>query len=233
MLTMIVPTYNEKENITRLIGELEKVRNIKILVVDDNSPDGTGIIAEKLRKRYKNLDVLHRKVKNGLGPAILDGFRHANTDEIGVMDADFSHPPELLPKMILELKKADIVIASRYVKGGGTDEDWSFFRRLVSKCAIAIARPITGVHDTMSGFFVLKKKIIKNAMLAPSSCKICLEILAKGSYSAAIEVPYVFCNRKMGKSKIMNGTEILRYISHVAALYVYKITVFCTPRRNG
>lgn len=224
MLTLIIPTYNEKDNIERLVNEINRqAKGIRILVVDDNSPDGTGEIADNLKKKYRNLSVMHRKGKAGLGSAILGGFSRAKTDMIGVMDADFSHPPSLLPRMIKEMRNADIVIASRYVSGGGTDEDWSFFRRVISKGAIALAKPITSVRDTMSGFFIIRKSVIDNVKLNPGSCKICLEILAKGSYKNVKEVPFIFMNRKRGESKIMNRKEIMRYIRHVAALYAYKI----------
>jgi dolichol-phosphate mannosyltransferase len=225
MLTMIVPTYNEKDNLEKLVKGIMKIKEkIRILIVDDNSPDGTGKIADKLKKKYPCIEVLHRKEKNGLGSAILDGFAHAKTDVIGVMDADLSHPTSLIPRMIKELDKSDIVIASRYIAGGGADEKWSFFRRVISKGAIALARPITCVKDTMSGFFILKRNVIKNIKLNPESCKICLEILAKGSYKTASEVPYIFMNRKKGQSKIMTPKEIMRYVKHVSSLYIYKIT---------
>jgi len=225
MFTIVIPTYNEKDNLPKLVEKIIRISKNKanILIVDDNSPDGTGDVAEKLKRKYKKITVLHRKQKTGLGSAILDGFRNCKTDIIGVIDADLSHPPELIPEMIKAIDSKEIVIASRYAEGGGTSENWSSFRLLVSKSAIILTKPLTGVRDPMSGFFFTRKKLIDKANLEPVSCKICLEILVKCKIKDFKEVPYIFINRESGESKILNRTEISNYIKHLFKLYIYKV----------
>ena len=223
MISIVLPTYNEKENIEKIVNDIIKNSDIKILIVDDNSPDGTGIVADKLKKKYRNVDVLHRKAKNGLGYAILDGFNKCNTDIVGVMDADFSHPPKLLKKMIERMKNNDMVIASRYIPDGGTDESWSGLRKFISKFAILLVSPLVKVKDPMSGYFLIKKSSIEGINLNPESCKICLEILVKGKIKSVKEIPYIFINRRAGKSKIMNAKQILKYVKHVLGLYFYSL----------
>jgi len=226
MLSLVIPTYNEKENLPKLVEGISKAckgMKIRIVVVDDNSPDGTGNVAESLKRKYKDFYILHRIGKKGLGSAILDGFEKCSGDIVGVIDADLSHPPKIIPKMIEALKDKDMVIASRYVKGGGTHESWSPFRKLVSKSAILLIRPLTDVKDPMSGFFLVKKSLINKTKLEPTSCKICLEILVKCKIKNFEEIPYTFINRKKGRSKIMNTKDISRYVIHVIKLYVFKI----------
>ena len=183
-ISVIVPTYNEAENIKKLIPMIDSVLkdyDYEIIVVDDNSPDGTAEVAKKLAEQYP-VKVLVRKKKLGLASAILYGFMNANEDVLGVIDADLQHPPELLGKMAKKIKDGyDIVIASRYVKGGGT-EGWSFHRWLISKVAILLARPLTNVKDPMSSCFLLSYKLL-------------LEILVKSNYSRVIEI---FSYRRRG-----------------------------------
>ncbi|HYZ50215.1 MAG TPA: glycosyltransferase, partial [Nitrososphaeraceae archaeon] len=160
--SIIIPTYNESQNILRLIRSLEDClpRNIpaEILVVDDNSPDGTGEIVEKYVKETKTLiRVIHRQDKGGLVSAIMDGIANSKGQNIIVMDADFSHPPETVPHIMKELNRDPgcIVVASRYIKGGSI-KGWPFKRRLISSGAVRIARhglKVYNVKDPMSGFF--------------------------------------------------------------------------------
>jgi dolichol-phosphate mannosyltransferase len=222
-ITIVVPTYNESKNLPVLLKELLKIKDLRILVVDDNSPDGTGKIADSFAKKFNRVSVLHRKNKSGLGTAILDGINAAKTDVVGVMDADLSHPPEVLNSMIDKIKDYDVVIASRYIAGGGADESWTKLRRIVSKSAILLVKPIAKIKDPMSGFFLIKKSVLKGVNINPDSCKICLEIMVKGKYRNFVEVPFIFVNRKAGKSKIMTPKEISRYVKHVLNLYIYSI----------
>ncbi|MBI5060819.1 MAG: polyprenol monophosphomannose synthase [Candidatus Aenigmarchaeota archaeon] len=226
MISIVLPTYNERENLEGILNAIRKYVDADILIVDDNSPDGTGDIADKLKKKYRNVDVLHRTAKNGLGYAILDGFKHCSSDVVGVMDADFSHPPAVLKKMIESIKQHDMVIASRYIPGGGTDESWSGLRRFISKFAIIMVYPLIKIKDPMSGFFLVRRSAIGGIELNPESCKICLEILVKGRIRSVAEIPYIFTNRKAGKSKIMNTKQILKYIKHVIGLYAYRLRGF-------
>jgi len=223
-ISVIVPTYNEAENIKKLIPMIDSVLedyDYEIVVVDDNSPDGTAVVARKLAEMYP-VSVLIREKKKGLASAILYGFMNASGDVLGVIDADLQHPPELLSEMAKKIKDGyDIVIASRYVEGGGI-EGWSFHRILISKVAILLARPLTNVKDPMSGCFLLKRKVIDGVNFNPTGYKLLLEILVKGNYEKVAEVPYVFRERIHGQSKLGIG-EILRYIRLLLRLYAYKI----------
>jgi len=223
-ISVIVPTYNEAGNIKKLIPMIDYVLedyDYEIVVVDDNSPDGTAEVAKKLAEIYP-VKVLVREKKKGLASAILYGFMNANGDVLGVIDADLQHPPELLKEMAKKIKDGyDIVIASRYVEGGGI-EGWSFHRILISKVAILLARPLTNVKDPMSGCFLLKRKVIDGVNFNPTGYKLLLEILVKGNYEKVAEVPYIFRERLHGQSKLGIG-EILRYIRLLLRLYAYKI----------
>jgi len=225
-LSLTIPTYNERENIEVLIERVQREfekNNIdgEIIVVDDNSPDGTGKILEKMKSRYKNLKVIHRPGKLGLSSAILDGWRVAEGDVLGVMDADLSHPPEKIKDLFGAIKNgADIAIGSRYIKGGRI-ENWKLTRKIVSKGATLLARLYTSVKDPMSGFFMIKKEVINGVDLKPKGFKILLEILVKGKYQSVAEIPMAFVDRAGGKSKL--GTkEILYYLQNLIGYLPYK-----------
>jgi len=227
MISIIIPTYNEKENlpeiVDRIFGGLHKNElDGEVVIVDDDSPDGTGKVAEELKKRY-NLQVLIRKNKRGLASAVVDGFKMARGDILGVMDADLSHPPELIPMMVKPLLQgdADLVIGSRYVEGGGI-KDWPLKRRTLSIGAILLSRPLTNVHDSVSGFFFFKKQVINGVQLNPKGYKIGLEILVKGRYKKVKEAPFVFPNREKGDSKL-GWRECWDYLVHLFSLYKYKL----------
>jgi len=223
-LSIVVPTYNESENLPILVERIKKsLGRIKheIVVVDDNSPDGTGELAERLAKKYGNIRVVHRKAKKGLASAAVDGFRRASAPTICVIDADLQHPPEKIPNLLEKIKGgADIAVASRYVKGGGV-KGWARHRRVISKGAEVIARlaiPDSGrISDPLSGFFMFKLGVIKKADLKPVGFKILLEVLVKGSYEKVAEVPYVFGERLRGKSTL-GIREQLNYLRHVSRL---------------
>ncbi|MBI2172722.1 MAG: polyprenol monophosphomannose synthase [Candidatus Aenigmarchaeota archaeon] len=222
MITVILPTYNERENIEDMVRKIARA-GFKILIVDDSSPDGTGELADKLVKKYKTVSVIHRDGKKGLGSAIVEGMAASHTDIVGVMDADMSHDPSILPGISERFGAgADFVIGSRYVKGGGIG-DWPFYRKLTSLVATLMVRPIAGVKDPVSGYFFVRKSVIKGVKLNPESCKICLDILVRGNYNSVAEVPYVFCDRRRGSTKILNLREVMRYVKYVAYLYFYKI----------
>jgi len=218
MLSVIVPTYNERENIVELIERVEaalKEVNFEIIVVDDGSPDGTADAAEELNKIYGNVRVHRRPGKMGLASAIMDGINLAKSDVVAVIDADLQHPPEFLPEMFSKIMEGyDLVIASRYVEGGGI-EGWGLGRRLISKGATGLAHlllPKTKkVKDVMSGYFMLRKSILAGVKLNSKGYKILLEILAKGKYRSVAEVPYTFKPRVRGKSKL-KFNEILNYM---------------------
>jgi len=225
MISLIIPTYNESGNIKRLVPylykRLEETRlAFEIIIVDDDSPDHTWKVAERLQ--IKELKVIRRIGERGLGTAVLIGIKEAKGDIIGVIDADLSHPPALIGKLIHECKGNDIVIASRYIDD--RDAKLSFFRKVVSYVATSMASPLTNVKDPMSGYFFFKKKIIQGKPLNPIGYKILLEILVKGDYDKAKvkEMPFIFGKRYFGKSKL--GFKVyLSYVMHLMLLYYYKL----------
>ena len=222
MISIILPTYNEKENIGYMVSEINKyVPNVQIVIVDDNSPDGTGKIADVLAEK-NNIRVVHRNKKKGLGPAIAAGFMAAEGNIIGVMDADRSHPPEFLPKLIEPIISgdADFVIGSRKIKGGGVN-NWPLYRRIISWGAGIMAKPLTNVKDPISGMFFMKKEVIDGISCRTRGYKICLELLVKGKSNKTIDVPYKFLDRSVGKSKL-DFFECINYIIDWSMLMNYK-----------
>ena len=231
-VSIIIPTYNESENIIQVlksIGEhLPEDIAVEAIVVDDNSPDGTGKIVDDYINDEQNkieytVDIIHRKTKSGLSSAILGGIEHSSGETIVVMDSDFSHPPKIIPRLIEEIKisKCDIVIASRFVTGGAI-KGWSIKRKLISKTAKGIAKAGLGVNesDPMSGFFAFRRKILEGIKLDAIGYKVLLEILVKTKDVKIKEIPYTFTNRTLGSSKLDSST-MLDYVRAVWKLYRY------------
>ena len=219
-LSIIIPTYNERDNIVPLINRLHQALSsydYEIVLIDDDSSDGTAELAESLSPRYP-VKVIVRKNKRGLASAVVDGISHADSEVIGVMDADLQHPPEIVPRLFQAIEDgADIAIASRYVEGGGC-QGWSKIRKIISKGAIIIAHlllPKTRqFSDPMAGFFMFKRRVVADARLQPTGYKILLEILMAGEFQKATEVPYIFEVRSKGESKL-NTRQQLDYLKHV------------------
>src|SRR3989344_473364 len=221
MISIVIPTYNESENIKKLIPSLfSNYKDLEIIIVDDNSPDGTSESARKLAMKY-NIKIITREGRLGLSSAVIKGFENASSDIIGVMDADLSHPSSKIREMINLTKDYDLVIGSRLVKGGKVQR-WPLWRKLVSMGATILTRPLTNIKDPMSGFFFFKKKIIKGIKLNTIGYKILLELLIKSKYKNTIEIPYIFQNRDTGTSKL-TLKEYINYIKHLGRLYKYKI----------
>ena len=231
-VSVIIPTYNESKNILQVlksIGEnLPLHFSTQAIVVDDNSPDGTGKIVEDYLKNVKKIagytvDIIHRTAKKGLSSAILKGVQYAKGDTIVVMDSDFSHPPQIIPRMLDALKKyqCDIVVASRYVKGGNI-HGWPLKRKLMSKLATVIAKKGLGIRitDPMSGFFAFNRAIINGLKFDAIGYKMLLEILVKTKGVSVKEIPYTFTDRKFGSSKVSISTAI-DYAKSVWKLYRY------------
>ncbi len=229
-VSIILPTYNESQNIVSILKSIResipKGIYTETIVVDDNSPDGTGKIVEdyvsSIKKIAENtIDVIHRKAKNGLASAILKGIQNAKAETIVVMDSDFSHPPQIIPKMIEAFKQyhCDLVVASRYITGGDI-QGWTIKRKLMSKIATVIAKKGLSVKikDPMSGFFAFKKNIIKELNFDALGYKFLLEILVKTKDINIKEIPYTFENRKFGSSKLDSST-IIDYFKSVWKLY--------------
>ncbi|NPA92573.1 MAG: polyprenol monophosphomannose synthase [Chloroflexi bacterium] len=214
-ITVVLPTYNEAENLPRLVSALFVLPlDLHILVVDDNSPDGTGEIAEKLKQQYPGrLDVLHRPAKAGLGPAYLAGFRHAmqaQPDAIAQMDSDFSHPVEALPKMAAEMEAgADVVLGSRYVPGGRLDERWPLWRKALSTFGNFYARTILRipVRDVTGGYRLWRRTALERLPLERVRAngyifQVEMAYLAHKIGLRMVEIPIYFTERRWGQSKM-------------------------------
>lgn len=243
-ISIILPTYNESQNIINILKSIHenipKGLNTETIVIDDNSPDGTGKIVDdyisSIKKIAENtINIIHRKAKDGLSSAILNGIQKANGETIVVMDSDFSHPPQIIPKMIDALKKypCDLVVASRYITGGKI-QGWTIKRKIMSKIATIIAKKGLGVKtkDPMSGFFAFKKNIIKELNFDGLGYKLLLEIIVKKKGINIKEIPYTFENRKFGTSKL-DHSIIFDYFKSVWRLYKNGKSVAKFEKRNS
>lgn len=219
-VSLIIPTYNERENLPvlmeRISGSLTGYE-YEVVVVDDNSIDGTGQLADELGEEYP-VRVIHRAGKDGLASAVVEGYKLAEGEILGVLDADLQHPPEKISILLKEIKNGkDIAIASRYIKNGGI-EKWSFKRKIISRGSIILAYlifpKIRPIKDPLSGFFLIKRNVVDDVKLNPVGYKILLEILVRGKYGNVVEVPYVFQNRNAGKSNL-NIKEQINYLQHL------------------
>jgi dolichol-phosphate mannosyltransferase len=225
-LALVVPTYNERDRLPELIRAIFDVYTAagidgELVIVDDNSPDGTGKVADELALRYP-IRVVHRAGKLGLGTAVIEGFAASDAAVVGVIDADLSHPPDLVPRMLRAMQeaRADLVIGSRYIRGGGT-KNWEWSRVLMSKFACQLARGLTPVKDVTSGFFLIRRDLARGVTISAGGFKICLELLIRSAPALVIEVPYVFTGRTVGESK-MNFTEATGYLKQLRDLRAYK-----------
>ncbi len=223
-VSIIIPTYNEAKNLPILFEEIDALIDkdkidAEFIVVDDNSPDGTAEVANKLSGKYP-VKVLKRPGKLGLGSAVIDGFNFSNREILGVMDGDMSHDPIILNDLILSLDEQDITIGSRF-KDGSVVEEPQLWRRVVSGAGIRMAKLLTGVDDSLSGYFFLKRDVIKDIELKTIGYKILLEILVKGNYASVKEFPYTFRMRKYSTSKL-NAKEFLMFLGQLASYSIYK-----------
>ncbi|MFY9630172.1 MAG: polyprenol monophosphomannose synthase [Candidatus Cybelea sp.] len=223
--SIVIPTYNEAAGIEKLLRALaqtfaENGLDGEVIVVDDNSPDGTGAIVDRLSKDLP-VRCLHRAGKLGLSSAVIEGWAIARRESValGAMDADFSHDVKALPKMAAALASGEygLAVGSRYVAGGGI-ENWPKRRIITSRVACWLARPLTSVKDVTSGFFLVRREALDGVQLDPIGFKIGLEVIAKAHYGKAVEIPYVFTDRVAGQSKL-NEREIFNYLRQLRRLY--------------
>lgn len=232
-VSVVVPTYREADNLPHLIERLNRIRQehglcLELLIMDDNSQDGTVDLIDAL-----DLDWVHLVVRTedrGLSPAVVEGLGLVRHGMVIVMDADLSHPPEKIPEMLQALAAGhDFVIGSRYISGGTTDAEWGPFRWLVSKVATALARPLTDIRDPMAGFFALRKASLDGSArrdgLSPVGYKIGLELIVKCRFQKVLEIPIHFTERQHGQSKL-TLKEQLRYIKHLRRLYTFKFGIW-------
>lgn len=212
--SLVIPTLNEAANIERMIRTLDTVLrstgtpDYEIIVVDDNSPDGTGRIADSLSAEMPvHVRVVHRAGKASLGTAAVAGWSAAQGDVLALMDADFQHPPELIPRLIEAVHGgADIAIGSRYAEGGAMSKDWNVVRKMISAAGTAVVKallgPLKDVRDPFSGCFAMRRNVIAGKRLHPEGFKVLMEVLAVGDYKTISEVPYQFSARVAGESKL-------------------------------
>ena len=206
-VSVIVPTLNEADNVVAVIGAIDAalstadIRDFEILIVDDDSPDGTAQIAARCGNPHTRV-VTRRAQPRALAASVIDGIDLARGEIVVVMDADFSHPPDRVPALVRAVEEGAVVaVGSRYVPGGRM-EDWPYSRQLVSRIACLFARPLTPVHDATSGFFSARREALRSVTLSPHGFKISLDVFVKLRRSGPIrELPYVFRDRRLGKSK--------------------------------
>jgi dolichol-phosphate mannosyltransferase len=222
-ISLIIPTYNEKDNITPLVERIHRALSgydHEIILVDDSSRDGTIELAEGLASRYP-VKVFVRRGERGLATAVVHGLKYATGGIIGVMDADLQHPPEVIPSLIKALEDgADMVVASRYIPGGGCP-NWGRSRKIVSRVALMVSHlalpQSRQVKDPLSGFFMFRRDRVDVARLKPIGYKISLEVMLLGNFRRIIEVPFIFEERSAGKSKLRPQQQI-DYLKHLASL---------------
>jgi dolichol-phosphate mannosyltransferase len=224
---VVMPTYNEADNLVQMVAELMTLDldGLEILVIDDNSPDGTGDMAEELAAQYVGqIHVVHRQGKMGLGTAYITGFRYAleeSADYVIQMDADFSHSPSYLPLFLDKTRECDAVIGSRYVPGGAVDERWSPWRRFLSWGGNFYARVITGlqIHDATGGFRCFRRQTLLDLDLERIrsegyAFQIEMAYACQKKGLRLCEVPIYFEDRSMGRSK-MSSRIILEAVWRV------------------
>jgi dolichol-phosphate mannosyltransferase len=207
-MTVLVPTFNEKENVKNMINAVDTICkenfiNEEIIVVDDNSTDGTIQIVKSMMDEYPNLRILVRYSDPGLSQSLYFGMMNAESDLVQCVDCDFSHPVEKIPELYrLAHSGYDIAVGSRYVKDGGT-VDWPLKRQIISFAAALIGRLlIPCVADSGSGFFLINRKILENTHLTPRGFRMSFEILGKAHWNTVSEIPIMFKDRERGTSKL-------------------------------
>ncbi|GAB1538183.1 glycosyltransferase [Scytonema sp. NUACC21] len=228
LFSLVIPTYNEAANIKKIIGILNNLLdefipgNYELIVVDDNSPDGTWDIAQSLMREYSQLRVMRRQHEKGLSTAVIRGWQVARGEILGVIDGDLQHPPHVLSQLIDAIERgSDLAVASRHVDGGGVSK-WSFIRRFLSRGAqvlglIILPGVLGRVSDPMSGYFIVRRNCLAGQTLNPVGYKILLEVIGRGSVGQIAEVGYIFRERKEGESKV-GWKHYLDYLHHLIRL---------------
>src|SRR5512136_1890021 len=241
--TVIVPTYNERENIVTLVPELLALPvGLHVIVVDDNSPDSTGLIAEQMAARESRVSVVHRPGKLGLGTAYIAGFKRAlddDADRVVTMDADFSHNPRYIPAVVALTDKYHVGIGSRYVPGGGVTADWGVHRKFLSWGANSFARTMLGLKakDCTAGFRCYRSEVLLNIDLGrifSNGYSFLIEMMYKCQQLGYTfgETPILFENRYKGDSKISRG-EIGRAMYTVLRLSASRLLFWRAIERYG
>ncbi|KPQ40022.1 MAG: glycosyltransferase [Phormidium sp.] len=227
-LSLVIPTYNERHNLEILVEQLRQLldrllaHDYELIVVDDDSPDRTWEVAQRLAETYPQVHALRRQGERGLSTAVIRGWQVSRGHVLGVIDADLQHPPEILEQLWQQIERgADLALASRHVDGGGVS-DWSLSRRILSRGAqlvglILLPGVVGRVSDPMSGFFMVRRSAIAERFLDPVGYKILIEVLGRGDISWIGEVGYVFQEREQGRSKV-TWKQYLEYLQHLGKL---------------
>jgi len=231
-LALIIPTLREAANLHPLMRRVRPSLDslgipYEIIVVDDDSRDGTDIIVAEFSRQDERIRLITRTGTRGLSGAVMHGWHNTKADVVGVMDSDLQHPPELLPQLWQTLQNgADLVVASRYV-GQASPRGLNIFRHLVSQLAIwmtwPLQRPGIFVHDPMSGFFLVRRSCIDDLAVQPQGFKVLLEILVRGRIRSAVEVPFTFERRHAGVSKAGVAVAVA-YLKLLARLGRFRLT---------
>ena len=224
-VSVVVPTYCEAENLPVLIPQIAAALegqgiSGEILIIDDDSPDGTESICTRLGHQFP-VRLTTRKLQRGLASAVLCGLRQARGDVLVVMDADLSHPPEAVPELVRACRSpgTEFVIGSRYVPGGAVDRNWTRYRRLNSQVASWLARGLTSARDPMAGFFAIRRTTFQRAQkIRPIGYKIGLELIVRCDCRHVAEIPITFRDRTRGQSKL-NLRQQWLYLRHLGRLY--------------
>jgi dolichol-phosphate mannosyltransferase len=235
-LSLVLPTYNEGDNIQSIIAILSQLLDgvipgqYELIIVDDNSPDLTWKIAAELLPTSPQLRVMRRITERGLSTAVIRGWQVARGEILGVMDADLQHPPEILLQLLQEMERgSDLAVASRHVEGGGVSQ-WSWVRRVLSRGAqmlglIILPEVIGRLSDPMSGYFMVRRQKIVGQTLSPIGYKILIEVAARGKIDWIAEAGYVFRERQAGESKV-TWKQYIEYIQHLLKLRLSRSAVF-------
>lgn len=230
-LSLVLPTYNERENISRVIEILVNLLDLvipgeyELIVVDDHSPDRTWELALNLTNQYPQLRVMRRSGNRGLATAIIRGWQISQGEVLGVVDADLQHPLVIVTQLLTAMEKgADLAVASRHVTGGGVSE-WSLGRRFLSRGAqtlglLVLPEVVSRLSDPLSGYFMISRQAIAQTLLSPVGYKILLEVVARGKIQKITEIGYVFAERREGKSKV-TWKQYLEYLQHLIRLRVF------------
>jgi dolichol-phosphate mannosyltransferase len=224
-VSVVIPTLRERANLEQLLPQLFEILRgagieAEVVVVDDNSRDGTEELCRKLGAQHA-LRLITRRDERGLASAVLHGLHESKSEICVVMDADMSHPPEAVPGLIDSIRSpfCDVAIGSRYVAGGSLDPNWSWYRRLNSKVATLLAKGLTSAADPLAGFFAIRRDTFLRATeLRPLGYKVLLELIVRCDCRQIFEVPIAFRDRKLGTSKLSAG-QIWLYLRHLARLY--------------
>jgi len=234
-LALVIPALREAENLRLLLGPVRAVLSrleidFEIVVVDDDSRDGTHEIVSAIALEDSRVRLLVRTGERGLSGAVMHGWRHTDATILGVMDADGQHPAEAVPELVTAiLGGRDLVIGSRYIQPGG-GKGWHLLRGLLSSAGILATRPLqTGVRDPLSGFFVVRRQCVENMFFQPTGFKLLLEILVRGRIGSVAEVPFAFARRTAGRSKL-NMRVAWDYLALLFRLYCARFGIARIPQ---